>query len=538
MVQHSRIRKFAFLFFSLLWICFSLSFCKLDLNNPSDPKSKSYFETALWNTYLNSLCNPNVRGSFPLGSGNTLILPLSIKVLKSGNIVISAVTQEPLVWNGGSNGIHGNHQNAVLNGVVFVIDKGFSRILWLDYIGEMSYGVEDWPQPDVISVDEFSNGDLGIFALVNGTGRSNTLNPKTTTVSFFLSRYNQFSGEIVWQGYLNKDNTRFTTKGYAMSVTNLDQLTILFQGISEASTPTIDSTGLNFPGLPTPATSSNATLASQREIGIALVDGSGNGISQSFLPNTGSFTEATFFKSYADKILIAGETSNEFISFSGHPRTTEGRGFYGILNSSLSWDAVSYYGPTFSPTTYKIQKALLSNGEIFLAGKIDQTDSTPNTIHPFQGSTGRRNYQFLKIDRSSTNLIWSQYLGTTSYNVPDVLPANLIYNTARGEIVGNILTVDNGSQFTGISSGIISGTVQNPLGQARLRMNPSTGAFNQIHFYEGTGDLSGNNGRFVMNQAEACSGRMVSIFSIFNSAATLTSARRMEISTRPGNEEL
>ncbi|WP_100789313.1 hypothetical protein [Leptospira brenneri] len=537
MALHSKTRKCIFLFLSLLVFGFFFGHCKLDLNNPSDPRSRSYFETALWNAYLNSLCSPNVRGSFPLGSGNTLIVPLSIKALRSGNTVVTALTQEPLVWSGTSNGIHTNHQNAVLNGVVFVIDKSFSRILWLDYIGEMSYGVEDWPTPEVISVDEFSNGDLGFFALVNGTGRTGTLNAKSGTVAFFLSRYNQYSGEIVWQGYVNKDNTRMTTKGYAMTITPLDQMAILYQGISEATTPTSDSTGLSFPGLPSPSTSSNSTIVSQKEIGIALISGNGSGISQRFLPNIGTNTEALFFKSYSDKLLIAGNTSNEFISFSGHPRLNEERGFYGIINSSLSLDAVSYYGPTTASTSFNFQKSLFVNGEIFLAGKINQPDSTPNTIHPYQGTSGRRNYQILKPDRSSTSLLWSQYLGTTSYNVPDVLPGNLSYNSSRGEVVGNLLTVDNGTPYTGISSDILSGSVVNALGQARLKMNPTTGAFHQIQLYEGSSDVTGNNGRFISNQTEICSGRMVTAFSLFTSFSTIATARSLEISTRPAAEE-
>ncbi|TGL85521.1 hypothetical protein EHQ68_17070 [Leptospira congkakensis] len=534
---HLRNFTLRFFLFILTLFQFSLNNCKLTLNNPSDPKSKSYFETALWNAYLNTRCIPDARGSFSLGTGNTLVTPLSIKALKSGNTVVTAVTQEPLVWNGNTSGIHNNHQNSVLNGVVFVIDRYFSRILWLDYIGEMSYGVEDWPTPEVISVDEFSNGDLGFFAIVNGTGRTNTLNAKTGTLAFFLSRYNQYSGEIVWQGYANKDNTRFTNKGYAMTVTPFDQMAILYQGISETTTPTIDFTGLSFPNLPAPSTSSNASSPSQKELGLALVDGNGYGISQRFLPNTGSSSEPKFFKSYADKLLIAGESSNEFISFSGHPRLSEPRGFYGIVNSTLSWDSVGYYGPTISATGYKIIKSLFANNEVYLIGNINEPDSTPNTIHQYQGSSGRRNYQILKPDRSSTSLLWSQYLGATSYNVPDVIPGNLIYNSTRGEVVGNLLMIDNGTPFTGISSNIQSGSVVNAVGQARLKMNPSTGAFQQIQLYEGTSDATGNNGRFISNQAEVCSGRMVTIHTMFNSFSTLTTARRIEVSTRPGSEE-
>lgn len=537
MVSHSRIRKFAYLFLSLFYLSVSFDHCKLDLNNPSDPRSKSYFETALWNAYLNSRCIPDARGSFSLGTGNTLIIPLSIKALRSGNTVVTAVTQEPLVWNGNTYGIHNNHQNSVLNGVVFVIDRYFSRILWLDYIGEMSYGVDDWPTPEVISVDEYSNGDLGFFALVNGTGRTNTLNAKSGTLAFFLSRYNQYSGEIVWQGYANKDNTRFTNASYSMTVTPSDQMAILYQGISEASTPTIDSTGLSYPGLPAPSVSSNASSANQKELGLALVNSNGLGITQRFLPNPGSSSDVILFKSYGDKLLLGGETFNEFISFSGHPRLNEARGFYGILNSSLSFDSVSYFGPTYTPTTSKIRKSLFANGEVYLVGTLDQPDSTPNTIHTFQGISGRRNYQILKPDRGSTNLLWSQYLGTTSYNVPDVIPGNLIYNSARGEVVGNLLTVDNGTPYTGISSDILSGSAVNALGQARVKMNPATGAFQKIQLYEGSADVTGNNGKFISNQAEVCSGRMVTAYTLVSSFSVISTARKIEISTIPANEE-
>ncbi|TGK81447.1 hypothetical protein EHQ24_09015 [Leptospira noumeaensis] len=537
MLSQNRIYTFTFVLFHFLLIGFFFSHCKLNLNNPSDPRSKSYFETAIWNAFLNTRCIPDVRGSFSLGTGNTLVIPLSVKALKSGNTVVTAVTQEPLAWNGNTYGIHTNHQNSVLNGVVFVIDRYFSRILWLDYLGEMSYGVEDWPIPEVVSVDEFSNGDLGFFALVNGTGRSNTLNAKSGTLAFYLARYNQYTGEIIWQGYANKDNTRLSNKGYAMTITPSDQMAILYQGVSEASTPTVDSTGLSFPGLPTPSTATNSTIASQKELGFALVSGNGQGISQRFLPNPGNSTDAVLFKSYSDKLLIAGDTANEFISFSGHPRLNEARGFYGIMNLSLGLDSISYYGPTTAATTSKIRKSLLANGEVYLVGMINETDSTPNTIHPFQGTTGRRNYQILKPDRSSTNLLWSQYLGSTLYNVPDVIPGNLIYNSVRGELVGNLLTVDNGSPYTGISSNIQSGSVVNALGQARLKMNPTTGAFQQLQLYEGSTDSNGTNGVFISNQAEVCSGRMVTIYTRINSFATATTARRIEVTTRPASEE-
>ncbi|TGL38898.1 hypothetical protein [Leptospira perdikensis] len=537
MVIQNRIYTFSFLFFHFLVFSFSFSHCKLDLNNPSDPRSRSFFETAIWNAYLNSLCAPNVRGSFPLGTGNTLIIPLSVKALKSGNVVITAVTQEPLVWNGSSNGIHNNHQNAALNGVVLVIDKFFSRILWLDYIGEMSYGVDSWPMTETISVDEFPNGDLGFFAVVNGTGRTNTLNAKSGTLAFFLSRYNQYSGEIIWQGYANKDNTRFNFNNYAMTITPSGQMAIVYQGQSEASTPTVDSTGLSFPGLPAPSTSSNSTIASQKELGLALVDGNGVGIRQNFLPNPGSSSDTYLFKSYGDKLLLGGETFNEFTSFSGHPRLNEARGFYGILNSSLNLGSVSYYGPTFTPTTSKFRKSLFANGEVYLIGTIDQPDSSPNTIHSYQGTSGRRNYQIIKPDRDSTNLLWSQYLGTTSYNVPDVIPGNFVYNSARGEVIGNLLTVDNGTPYTGISSDILSGTVVNALGQAKVKMNPPTGAFQKIQLYEGSSDVSGNNVRFISNQTEVCSGRMVTIYTMVSSFSVLSTARRIEISTVPASEE-
>ncbi|TGK49902.1 hypothetical protein EHQ16_13425 [Leptospira kanakyensis] len=537
MLSQNRIYTLAVLILHFFVFSFSFSHCKLNLNNPSDPRSRSYFETALWNAYLNTRCIPDLRGSFSMGTGNTLIIPLSIKALRSGNTVVTAVTQEPLVWNGNTYGIHNNHQNSVLNGVVFVIDRYFSRILWLDYIGEMSYGIDDWPQPETISVDEFSNGDLGFFALVNGTGRANTLNAKSGTYAFFLSRYNQYSGEIIWQGYVNKDNTRLNTSNYAMTITPSDQMAILYQGISETTTPTIDSTGLSYPGLPTPSTSSNASSPSQKELGLALVNGNGAGISQSFLPNPGAATDAFLFKSYNDKLLIGGDTFNEFVSFSGHPRLNEGRGFYGILNSALGWDSVSYYGPTVASTTSKIRKSLFANNEVYLIGTINQPDSTPNTIHAYQGSAGRRNYQILKPDRGSSSLLWSQYLGTINYNVPDVIPGNIIYNSARGEVTANLLTEDNGSPFTGISSDIQSGSVVNGLGQARLKMNPTTGSFQKIQLYEGSSDSSGNNLKFISNQAEVCSGRMVTIHTMVTSFSVLSSARRIEISTVPAPEE-
>lgn len=460
-----------------------------------------------------------------------------MKVLRSGNTVVTALTQEHLVWNGNTYGIHNNHQNSAINGVIFVIDRYFSRILWLDYIGEMSYGIGDWPIPETISVDEFSNGDLGFFALVNGSGRTNTLNDKSGLNAFFISRYNQYTGEIVWQGYANKDNTRFSDNNYAMTINSSDQMGIVYQGISETTTPTSDTTGLSFPSLPSPTTGSNAIVASQKELAMAVIDGNGVGIRQNFLPNSGTTTDLIFFKANGDNYLLAGETSSVFNSFTGHPRINEGRGFYSIINSSLGINSVSYYGTATTPTAYKFKRSLFANGEVYLVGNIDQLDSSPNTIHPYQGSAGRRNYQIIKPDVNSANLLWSQYLGNASYNVPDVIPGNIVYNSARGEVVGHFLTVDNGSPFDGLGSGIQTGSIVNALGQARVKWNPSTGAFQNIQLYEGSIDSSGNNGRFISNQTEVCSGRMVTVHTMYNTFATLSSARRIEISTIPAWEE-
>ncbi len=136
--------RFYFLNYLLLIISIFNFNCKLNLNNPGDPFSKAFLETFLLRAYLDSLCDPNVRGSFTLGSGSQMIWPINLKVLKSGNIAVSAISEEPLNWNGTTNGINANHTNTGFNGLVFVIDKNFSRILWLDYFGEMTFGVPDW----------------------------------------------------------------------------------------------------------------------------------------------------------------------------------------------------------------------------------------------------------------------------------------------------------------------------------------------------------------------------------------------------------
>ncbi|MDF3818661.1 hypothetical protein P3G55_02045 [Leptospira sp. 96542] len=511
--------------------------CKLNLNNPSDPTSKAFFETFLWRLYLDSFCDPNVRGNFILGSGNALILPMSIKVLRSGNTVVSLVSGEPIVWNGNSLGTNNNHTNSVLNGVVIVIDKSFSKILWLDYIGEMSYGVDDWPQPETISIAEYSNGDIGIFSLVNGSGRSNTLNNKSVTNAFFAARYKQSDGSVLWQGYLNKDNTRFRFNNYGMTINDFDQMIITYNTLTENTTPTQDAIGLSYFALPAPNITTNATFASQSEIGIAVINPDGSGSKQSFLPNPGLTTEPLFVKSAGDKILLAGNTTNNFPSFSGHPLPDESRVFYGVANSSLSFETTGYYGTNESTQETKLQNLHFAANQLFFVGRSFANQSLSSTIHPFQGTSGRRNYIFIKPDLYSANALWIQYLGSSSYNVPEILPGGLVYNSLKNQMIGNLLAVDNGNGFTGIPDGISSGSIQYPLGQTRLKFDPSSGQFLTIQYYNGTNDLSGNDGGFVASQVEACSGRMVTLRSLFATVATVSSNRRLEITTRPASEE-
>lgn len=513
----------------------SVGNCKLNLNNPADPFSKSFLETFLLNAYFDSFCDPNVRGSIRLGSGTKMIIPMSIKTLRSGKTVVTAITEEPLVWNGTADGIHSNHQNSTFNAVTFVIDRHFSKILWLDYLGEMSYGIEDWPHDPIVSVDEFSNGDLGFFVLVNGPGRSNTINAKVNNVSYYLGRYNQDTGAIVWQGYANKDNTRIALSSYGLKINERDEMVLRFTSTSGA-TPTPDTVGLSFPSLQSPQTATNGSISNQTEVGIAIVSGDGVGKIQSYFPNSGTVTETVDHFVIGDKIYIFGNTNFNFVSTSGHPFVNEKRSFIGIANQNLTWDSVGYFGTSASTSETNIEFVTYGNGKFLLIGKSTNAFSNAGTLYPFQGSGLNRNYFFTSSILNSTTPNWYQFLGSTTVQVPEKYPNAFTYRSTTDEFLGELLANDDGSLFTGIPSDLVTGSIQNPFGQVRAKLVPQSGQFKTLEYFNGS-EAGGNNVTTLTNQTEICQGRMVKTKFLSPNTSSVTSIRTIEVSTRPASEE-
>lgn len=535
MKKPMKLNSIILIFAQSLLLFISIPNCKLNLNNPADPFSKSFLETFLLNAYFDSFCDPNVRGNIRLGSGTKMIIPMSIKTLRSGKTVVTAITEEPLVWNGSANGIHSNHQNSTLNAVTFVIDRHFSKILWLDYLGEMSYGIQDWPHDPLVSVDEFSNGDLGFFVLVNGTGRSNTINDKVNNVSYYLGRYNQDTGAIVWQGYANKDNTRISISGYGLKINDRDEMVLRFTS-NAGATPSSDTVGLSFPSLPTPQTASNGSVTNQTEVGIAIIRGDGVGKIQSFFPNPGNPTETVDHFVIGDKIYLFGNTSSNFVSTSGHPFVNELRSFIGIANQNLTWDSVGYFGTSASTSQTFIQYVTFGNGRFFMLGKSTNPFSNAGTLYPFEGLGLNRNYFLASSTINSTTPNWFQFLGSNTVDVPEIYPNAFAYRSTTDEFLGELLANDNGSQFTGIPSDFVSGSIQNPLGQVRAKLVPQSGLFKTLEYFNGS-EAGGNNVTTLTNQTEICRGRMVKTKFLSPTFSSVTSIRSIEVSTRPASEE-
>lgn len=509
----------------------TLQQCKLDLNNPSDPRSRSYFETALWNAYLRSLCDRNLRGNVILGSGAYFTVINDLKKIGE-DLYFTASVSEPVIWNGRTEGIHFSFSGSVptTNLILAKINGRTFKIDWLDYLG-VSNG--DFQNSEYASIFPFSNGDIGVSTIVRNT-QSGALTTKATdpTPAAYLIRYNS-DGIRRWSRYLNKPTTQFDGgNGFITVSDNLDRIHIFYRTLNTSGTA--DTVGFN--DIPAPTNQTSGTL-NKTEIGWVTINGDGSANSQRFLVGNPANNYSILLRSAISsgtKLYLGGQSNDEIAGFTGHPfvGATGSSVFLISLNLDFGVENIKYYGDSNGTGISNLVKLIFEHDKIFALGAGDASFGNP--AQPFL-SGSNESLLYMKFDLTN-QLIWHSYLGSnTSGFISD--PAIISIEGRTNSLTSKVIGGFDGLKFTGYDS-ISYGNSINLFPSVTARLNPENGNIQSL-FYETNSD-SENSGSITRLRAfkhyeDVCFGRMVTTKNEFlNSSGSIG---YIEISTRPASEE-
>lgn len=531
MLLSKRISHSNYILYFFILNLFLVTNCKLNLNNPSDPKSRSFFETAVMNAYLRSICSPFTRGTVRLGSGNYLVQAHSLLPLKNGNFVVTGIVHEPISWSGKVNGVNHDYTGVIGTDpaiIIFQLNGYTFEIEWLDYLGVSATVTAN---SHFSSLSEFSNGDIGVFTQVTGTGQSGPISPKLNSESFMAARYSP-SGARVWFTYLDMAIGSFSIDKISHVVDSNDQMNLFYTSIgTAANTPNT----VGIVEFPAPTVASNGLNSGQKEIGWALLSGNGIPLRQRFLRSSNDSEVNSTAYSKDGNILLGGSTLDNIENFSGHPAMGFARGFSALLNSNTQEvTKITYLGSTdISFNVGKLDAIKVGNDGFYGTGVAAGSYGSPIHDYQYYSAGNYRNFSFLKFDLNG-NLLWNQFLGSSTTNVIDLVPA-LAYISYDDEIRVKLLGTENGTQMTGLET-ISYGSGINPYQDITLRMNGRTGRYQSIRYETNifvTTPVSGWVGLNV-NIHDACNGRMVSLRRYLYFPAV---SGFLEVATKPAMEE-
>lgn len=523
--------RHSFLVFLVLIISIFNFHCKLNLNNPGDPFSKAFLETFLLRAYLDSLCNPNLRGTVALGSGLYFTVVNDLK--KHGNdIYFTASVKEPVVWNNRTDGVNFSFSGSIptTNVIVGKINGKTFQIDWIDYLG-ISNG--DFSNSEYVSLFTFSNGDIGISTIVRNT-QPGSLTSKIAdpTPAAYIIRYAS-DGKRIWSRYLNKPTSEFNAgDGFVAVSDKLDRIHIFYRTLNSVGVP--DSTG--FSDMPQPLNQTSG-LNTKSEIGWATLNGDGTANSQRFLTgnsaNVFSISLATAV-SNGTNIFLGGKSNDEIAGFTGHPAVGNSGSsvFVATLNLDFSIASIRYYGDSSGIGEANLLKMALNENNIFAYGASNRSFGSP--AQPFLSGTND-SLLYMKFDLTS-NLLWHSFLGSnTSGLIND--PAIVSFENRKNSFTSKAVGSFDGLRFTGYDT-VSSGISVNPFPSVTARLNPETGNFQSL-FYETNSNspttASITRLRAIRHYQDVCSGRMVTAKNEYlNNTGNIG---YLEISTRPANEE-
>ncbi|WP_244241451.1 hypothetical protein [Leptospira perdikensis] len=497
--------------------------------------SQSYLETWLWEEYLRSLCNPNLRGFVRLGTGTYKTYPYKLLKLKNGNFLVTAGVFEEVIWNGktaGKNFSFSGTPGTDMNVIVFLVNGRSLQIEWLDYLGQL---VTSSDSKDTSPITELSNGDVVVTTYVKSAVQGNPISSKSNTNSLIMVRYDG-NGNRIWSTYLDKTDNSILESRFSLVTDSLDRIHLFFTGKGVGS-PIADTVG--FGEFPTMEVSSNGFNSNQEEIGWAVISAQGVPIRQRYLPSNGNTSVHNAILGMSDSIILSGSAEDNFTGYTGHPLPAYNYKRPVVTKLSINSFAITnitYLG-SISPshTIGTVQEIRSGSDGIYGTGVSAGDFGT--SFHPFQlypSTTSYRNTIFSKFDWNG-NLIWNQFLGSTAIDSLEI-PPTLSYITETSSLKVFGFSLSNGTRYTGLSIPT-SGDGINPFQRFTLTISETNGHYQSIHY-----ETSFNNDppgatellQNIVSVSEACQGRLVRLKSIIEYSSE---KGILELETKPATEE-
>ncbi|WP_411823807.1 hypothetical protein [Leptospira sp. 'Mane'] len=460
-------RTSIYLLISLL--SFALIHCKLNLNNPGDPRSSDYFLAGI----LNELFAPQCRvWTKSYGSGINLTMIYDLGVLPNGDLVVIGTTNEPLT--GGTetkiatNTPFSGSVGVDLNLYIVRISVKTGVPVWIDYLGKPDNS--DSARP-TIKISQAGEILVGAGALP--TELSNSISPMAgNSTSFLLAKYDQ-EGKRIWHTYLDSIDLTWPY-AFAVDTQNYIHLFLKLNGGNNHS-PISE--------FPSPTNSPSGETA-YTDIIYGLLSSEGKPISQQYLQATGS-EEVTVAIRIGDSVYFGGASQNSLSTSNAglHPSPGNQRNFIAktkVNASHMQETEWSTYVGSSSSLDMRLRRLLEVNGAPFTIGFANDSFGSP--AEPILNS-GLRNLLYQSFTTKGDSL-WHSYIGHSTSSAIEGLvmtgvnPSNseTIYATTIGQQTGEKFLVSN----TSIEANQPNGS---PFPITNLRINRNTGKFERI-FYE------------------------------------------------------
>jgi|JI8StandDraft_1071087.scaffolds.fasta_scaffold01836_5 hypothetical protein len=484
--RNNKLTRFILTLFFFIEFVSVINCGKLNLNNPGDSLSKTFFETVLFRYLTRPIappitCTTSSRWEKSFGSGTYKTVVDEFVTLENEDILIAGFTNESLGVGKNYNFI--GTTGTTINGFVMRLDGSDGSIKWLDYIGQIDGDIG-------IRLLRFSNGEilLTYLAYTEIVGSiSPTVNLGSSIPSFALARMDQ-NGNRKWHTYF--DSTDIASANIAVIDSN-DQIHIL----TKLNGANGHQSFIEFPA----ATNTANGSTGDTDILYGVVSSAGIPKSQMYISGTGGDVPAAMVRIGSD-IYIAGDSSENVNGFSGHPSPGFERVF--VLkaneNQTISW--LNYRGPTSAVTTGTVTDFKTDGNDLFLLGRTNDGFGTP--VSAYQG-TSNKNYYFQKINTSGVTQ-WLTFLGHSTVTITEGIRIPILSPAYRPFLHSTLLAPNSNNRYTGLGAAE-TGDGTGSLQRVTTKINTITGAYEKVVFE--TNDTAPQKTHYTI-LSEVCVGKL------------------------------
>ncbi|ABZ95370.1 Hypothetical protein LBF_2895 [Leptospira biflexa serovar Patoc strain 'Patoc 1 (Ames)'] len=485
--------------FLLAIFVFLLLSCKLNLNNPNDPKNEDFWvRTVLQSFLLNDGCRNFSAWERRYGTGSYLTYGTDFLFLSNGDIIVVGFTEDPII-PGDTKGITSDFQGtpgSTLNLFLLRLSRSNGDIMWVDYLGQGFSNLNFNPR-----LHQFTNGDLAIsfLAIGNGISLPNMISGKAdANKSVYLGRHST-NGNRIWYTYLDSldiDNYLVTT------VDSFDQFHFFVTLVGTNG-------HASFPEL-TAVTNSSLGSTSDTDILSGIVNGEGLGRYQTYISSANN--DFAFNVTYANGFVYLAGTTAGSISGSTHPNPGTDRPFITKLNVNTgNREFLIYNG--HSSASYGDSRQLIVSQNAILQLVTTNLSWSSLVREPMQSDT--EHYAFAQYDLSG-NLQWLSFLGSDLGDIaifeepPTILDLTTGLWRNRSRVPNTISRYSSGSA---VSTGEGSSTYQ----IADVYIQPNNGTFEKIRY---SSNLTSPTIKRTDQMKELCTGKLGYMDRIYTTGST------------------